>query len=105
MSRMTKFLKQTCVWKQQVLDSDGTPVTDRYGELTYSSPVTLKCRRERSLKDVLSNTGVIKRSTTTYYLDEAHEISIGDMIDGHVIINFEEYTNEHGLTEGYMVVV
>lgn len=105
LSRMTKFLKQTCTWEKQLLDENGTPITDMYGDLSYESAITLKCRRERSLKDVLSNTGVISKSSTTYYLDELYEISIGDKIDGKVIIDFEEYTNEHGLTEGYMVVV
>lgn len=104
MSRMTKYLKQTCVVQNMVLDDQGEPVVDLYGEPTYSSPKNYLCRRERSFKDVLTVSGVMKKSSITYYLDEMCNIQIGDLIDGRAVVDFQEYTNEHGNTEGYMVV-
>lgn len=105
MSRMTKYLKQTTSWKKLIVDSQGEVILDLYGDPSYESPITLKCRRERSLKDILTVTGAMTRSDTTYYLDETVEIHIGDLLDGKSIIDFEEYVNEHGKTEGYRVVV
>ena len=105
MSRMTKFFKQTCQWQKMATDETGQPVLDLYGDPTYETPSTLKCRRERTLKDVITATGAVKRSDTTYYVDESHEVSMGDLFDGKPIIAFSEYINEHGKVEGYMVVV
>lgn len=105
MSRMTKFLKQTCLWQKMVIDEEGHPVLNLYGDPTYEEPIKLKCRRERTLKDVITATGAVKRSDTTYYVDQAYEVSMGDLFDGKQIIAFSEYINEHGEVEGYMVVV
>lgn len=104
MSRMTKYLKQTCTVKNVLIDADGEPLVDIYGEPSYSVPAVYKCRRERSFKDVLTVSGVMKKSSITYYLDETCNINIGDLIDDRAVVDFQEYTNEHGQTEGYMVV-
>lgn len=105
MSRMTKFLKQTCTIERMVLDENGEAVLNIYGEPTYQAPIKVKCRRERSFKDVLTVTGAMKRSAITYYIDEVEPVQLGDLVDGKPIVDFEEYTNEYGKTEGYMVVV
>ena len=70
MSRMTKFLKQTCIFEAVARDESGKPTMNKYGELAYEFPVTLKCRRERATKDVLSANGAVIRSETIYYTDE-----------------------------------
>lgn len=105
MSRMTKFLKQTAVIQLQVRDANGNAVLDLYGDPSYEAPISIPTRRERTIRDVLTATGAVMRSDTTYYIDEQHLVQIGDLIDGKPIIDFEEYINEHGLTEGYRVVV
>lgn len=105
MSRMTKYLKQTATIQRMLLDSNGNAKLDMYGEPMYGTPIKLKCRRERVLKDVLTPSGAVKRSSTCYYLDSQSSISFGDLIDGKSILDFEEYTNEYGKTEGYMVIV
>lgn len=105
MSRMTKYLKQTCTIQRMVVDENGDAVLDIYGEPTYQSLITVKCRRERSFKDVLTVTGAMKQSATTYYIDEVEPVNLGDLVDGKPVVDFEEYINEYGRPEGYMVVV
>lgn len=101
MSRMTKFLKQTCQLERAVRKADGSVVLDKFGEVQYSAPVTLKCRRERVVKDVQTNTGAILRSATRYFTDEKQTIQADDRLDGRVVLEVEEYTNQLGLTEGF----
>lgn len=105
MSRMTKYLKQTCTLQRMLIDENGEATLNIYGEPAFQPAITIKCRRERSFKDVLTVTGAMKQSAITYYLDEAQPIQLGDLVDGKPVIDFEEYTNENGKTEGYMVVV
>ena len=104
-SRMTKFLRQNATLRLMERDVDGEAILDIYGNARFKEPVVVKCRRERSLKDVLTTTGAITRSVTTYYIDPQYIVSLGDLIDGKPIIDFEEYINEHGLCEGYRVMV
>lgn len=101
MSRMTKFLKQTCKFKAVVRDADGNAVLDMYGAPQYTDERTLKCRRENRTENVLSAVGAVIRVSTVYYLDEAVEINQEDMLDGHPVLFISEYTNEHGLREGF----
>lgn len=105
MSRMTKFLKQTTEYRPAVKDENNEPVLDLYGRPSYGDAKVLKCRRERALSDVLTTTGSVTRSSTIYYLDESVSVDIGDLLDNKQIIDFEEYVNENGKTEGYKVMV
>lgn len=101
MSRMTKFLKQSCTFEEAQRNAKGQPVLNKYGERTYRSAKTLKCRRERTTKDVLTANGSIVRSGTIYYTDETQLIRTDDRLDGNVVTAVAEYTNERGLVEGY----
>lgn len=101
MSRMTKFLKQTCKFEEASRDASGQPIMNKYGEPSYKSPLTLKCRREGHTKDVLTTNGAVIRSETIYYTDETQLIRTGDRLDGKVVVAVSEYTNEHGKVEGY----
>lgn len=101
MSRMTKFLKQTCILETAVRDEAGNVALNRYGEMEYNSPINLKCRRERTTKDVLTANGSVLKSASIYYTDESVLIRTDDKIDGRVVLSVEEFTNEHGQTEGF----
>ena len=105
MSNMTKYLKQSAQLSTMKLQVDGTPELDTYGDPVYLPSVTVKCRRERKLRDVLSQTGSTIRSETTYYFDSSVIINVGDLVDGKPIIDFEEYINGNGKLVGYEVVV
>ena len=103
MSRMTKFLKQQCSFEPAVRDAQGKTVLNKYGEISYESPIVLKCRRELTTKDVLTSNGSVLKSASVYYLDNAHVIRPDDRIDGKVVLSVTEYTNESGLSEGFEV--
>ena len=101
MSRMTKFLKQTCTFEAAVRDASGKIALNKYGEAAYEAPITLKCRRERTTKDVLTANGSVVRSASIYYTDESQVIRPDDKIDGRVVHRAEEYTNKHSLTDTF----
>ena len=105
MSNMTKYLHQRATIAIMRVDEKGKPVLNEYGDPSYLPEVEVKCRRERKLKDVLSQTGSMVRSETTYYFDESISIRVGDLVDGKPIIDFEEYVDGKGNIVGYEVVV
>lgn len=105
MSRMTKFLKQKAVLQLVKRDELGNPEIDIYGDISYEDAVTVRCRKRRNFKEVLSAGGVIIRSAITYTLDDSYEITVGDLLDGKPIIDYYEYVNENGIREGFKAVV
>ena len=101
MSRMTKFLKQTCTFERANRNTDGSIKLNKFGEVEYFAPVQLKCRRERIIKDVQTTNGAILKSSTRYFTDETAAINADDKLDGRVVLEVEEYTNQLGKPEGY----
>lgn len=101
LSRLSKFLQQTCIFERAVRNDSGDPVLDKFGEASYEAPVTLKCRRERTTKDVLTANGSVLRSDSIYYTDETQVIRPDDKLDGRVVLSVEEYTNGIGRLEGF----
>lgn len=100
MSRMTKFLKQTCTFERAISQGNGL-ATDKFGAVLYEPPIRLKCRRERIVKDVQTSTGAILRSSTRYFLDNSQPIVADDKLDGKAVLIVEEYIGSRGLSEGY----
>lgn len=101
MSRMTKFLKQTCVFESAKRTLNGDVKLSTYGDIEYDKPKTVKCRREKYVKDVMTGTGAILKASSRYFLDESIPINADDRLDGHVVLSVEEYTNQLGKCEGY----
>lgn len=101
MSRITKFLKQTCVYTPAQRDEFGKVLLNKFGEVQYGTAQTIKCRREKTMKDVQTSNGSIIKASTRYYTDELVPISADDLIDGRAVLEVEEYTNQLGKTEGY----
>lgn len=105
MSRMTKFLNQSCKLEKYIVGANGQPEMNMFGELQYQAPITIKCRNEKSHRDIRTANGSIVRSTAVYYLDESEEIKADYRIDGCVVISVGTYVNALGTTEGYEVYV
>lgn len=101
MSRITKFLKQTCSYESLKINSKGETILDKYGEPEYESPVLIKCRCEKTIQDVLTNTGAILKTNTRYFTDASYSIKANDKLDGKVVLKVQEYVNQFGLIEGY----
>lgn len=105
MSRMTKYLKQTCTFERASRDASGDVKLNKYGDVIYDAPIQLRCRCERLVKDVQTNTGAVLQSSTRYFLDETQVVQADDRIDGIVVLQVEEYANQLGLKEGYEIYV
>ena len=105
MSRMTKFLKQTCVVQPYISDLKGQPKLNQFGEIQYDEPRVCKCRHEISYQDVQVTNGSLVKSTSRYFLDESLEIKADYQIDGHAVLSVSTYVNQFGKTEGYEVFV
>lgn len=101
MSRLTKFLKQTCQYESAQRDKNGKTKLNEYGDILYAKPKTLRCRREKLVTDIQTGTGAILKTSSRYFFDERVEVLADDRIDGHVVISAEEYTNQLGKCEGY----
>lgn len=99
MSRMTKFLKQVCLLETASRNPDGSVVLNKFGEIVYPIvPVSTSCRREKATRDVQTSNGAILKSVARYFTDVL--VQPDDRLDGHVVIEVEEYTNQLGKTEG-----
>lgn len=105
MSRMTKFLKQSCRIENARRNADGTTKLSEYGDVLYGAPQEAKCRREKYVRAIQTNNGAILTSSTRYFLDDSVTVDADDRIDGHVVLSAEEYTNQFGVCEGYEVYV
>ena len=101
MSRISKYLKQTCTYEKLVRDEQGNAILDKFGEPRYEAPITIKCRREINVQDVLSNTGAVLKSSTRYFTDEKQTIQANDRIDGNSILKVQQYINQFGKSEGF----
>ena len=101
MSRMTKYLKQTCMYEQCKRNANGVVKLDMYGEPQYEAPVQIRCRREISVQDVQTNTGAILKSNTRYFLSGGYVVQANDRLDGKCVLKVTEYTNQFGKTEGF----
>lgn len=104
MSRMTKFLKQSCLLEKYIIEN-GQPKTNIYGELQYEAPTKLRCRREMAHKDIQTTEGSIIRSTAVYYVDDSVPIMANYRLDGSVVVSVISYVNALGKLEGYEVYV
>ena len=105
MSRMTKFLKQTCIFEKAKRTLQGKVRLSDYGDIQYNAAQTLPCRREKYVVDLQESNGAILKAQTRYFLDDAVEVQADDRIDGHVILNCEEYIDQFGVCIGYEAYV
>ena len=105
MSNMTKFLRQTCSFEAAARAENGLTVLNEYGDIQYGSAQTLKCRREKYVRDVQTLNGSIVQVHSRYFLDEAVEIQVDDRLDGHIILACEEYIDQFGAVVGYEAYV
>lgn len=99
MSKLTKFLHQSAQWQSN------TGSLDIYGEPEYGTVTSIKCRKTQYIKDVLTSTGSMAKSSNRYIVDNTVKIQIGDLLDGQPIVLIEDYVNAQGIIEGYQAIV
>ena len=105
MSRMSKFLRQSCTVQPYQLDDKNEPKYNQFGELLYEPPTLCKCRHEISYQDVQVANGSIVKSSSRYFLDESLEIKADYLIDGRAVLSVSSFVNQFGKVEGYEVYV
>lgn len=105
MSRMTKFLKQTCVFEAATRDASGKTTLNDYGDIQYNTAVQLNCRREKLVRDMQTANGAIIKTESRYFLDDSQEVQADDRLDGHVVLSCSEYTDQFGNCVGYEAYV
>lgn len=105
MSRLTKYLKQTCMVQPYKVDATGKAVRNIYGELEYELSMSCKCRHEVSMQDIQVANGSIIRSTAKYFLDESTPILADYRIDGYTVLSVVSLVDATGRVEGYEVHV
>ena len=105
MSRMTKFLRQSCKVAPYVVDEQGHPKYNDFGELLYEPARDCKCRHEVSFQDIQTSSGQLVKSTSRYFLDESLEIKADYKIDDRAVLSVSSYVNGLGLCEGYEAYV
>lgn len=74
---------------------------DTYGNILYGNAKILPCRREKCVKEILTNSGTILKSTTRYFLDTTANVESTDLLDDCPILEMQEYTNSVGDVVGY----
>ena len=105
MGKLTKYLKQTAVIENVVLGTDGKPQLDAYGQPSFGTPTTVKCRKEPYRVRATTGYGQFVNFTTTYYFDESVQIRSGDIVDGHEVQSIADYVDGLGNLVGYQVDV
>lgn len=105
MSRMSKFLRQSCAVQAYKTDSNGRPLLNQFGEIQYAAATVCRCRHEISYQDVQSTNGSIVKSSSRYFLDESLEIKADYLIDGRAVLSVSTFVNQFGKVEGYEVYV
>lgn len=105
MSNMTKFLKQSCNFEAAQRTEAGLTVLNDYGDIQYEPVESLKCRREKYVRDIQITDGAIVKTSSRYFLDESTEVQVDDRLDGHVILACEEYIDPFGVCIGYEAYV
>lgn len=101
MSRLSKFLRQTCRLEVAKVDSKGLPMLNEFGECIYRPAKVVKCRKESVVQTVQTSEGELVTSTTRYYLDSTVSIKVSDKLDGCVVVSVSSFTNEAGINEGF----
>lgn len=106
MSAVTKYLNQKTTLQLGRRAPDGSIMLDEYGEPLYEDRVrSIRCRKEISTEDVLTSTGAVQKSTTTFYVDNTVSVALGDKMEGKVILMIEDFIDFTGHSIGYKIQV
>ena len=93
---MIGVLNTTCKWCKQ-------EEVNKYGETTYSTPITLPCAVGKEVKLKQTDIGLV-RTDEQYYILHFAEVQYGDTIDGYTVA-VSEIKDLRGNTAYYKAVV
>lgn len=93
---MLGVLNDSCLWCKQVS-------INKYGEPTYSSPITLPCSTCKNTRLTQTDLGLIK-TEELYYILHSAGVRDGDTLNGHTVA-VSEIKDLSGNTCFYKAVV
>lgn len=103
MGRMTKYLRQKAQLQLVVRNEAGEAQMDEYGKYKLEETVEIKCRKEPTHRITVSSTGMYTQCSHRYFTDETHVIQVGDVLDGHRVLEAHQYWGNTGQFEGMEV--
>lgn len=105
-SPIEKYLHQKASIRYALRDTEGNPILDDYGEPQYQQrEKTFPCRREKSVEDVITTNGAVKKNTSIYFFGPKAQIDLGDKVDGKVVLTVTDFIDLFGECWGYEVRV
>lgn len=87
------LLNQTTAWRA------ASSTNDR-DDVTYAAPVTLRCRSEAKLRDIIGKDGEV--TTATNKLTMLQEVSLGDLLDDRQVIMLDSMVTVGGQVVGWI---
>lgn len=103
MSRLTRYLKQTAKLQTAKVDENGKTLLDDYGKPLYNEAVEIKCRKEPYKYNAFTSLGQFVNYQHTYYIDETTHVTVGDLLDGEIVLTVNEYIGGFGELVGFEV--
>ncbi|GHU90282.1 hypothetical protein FACS1894202_09820 [Clostridia bacterium] len=91
---LKNYLNQTAELKR------AEAISDR-GDVIYGNAVTVPCRRQSGVKNILTANEQVIKSSTVYYLDQP--AAVDDELNGKRVLAVEEWTAPEGVTVGWKV--
>jgi len=90
------YLNQTVVYH-------GKTGTDDRGQPIYAEPITLPCRHQPKIQNVVTKDGKIVQTQHIYYTTQA--VNENDMLNGKVVMAVSVWHGLNGEIIGYKAVV
>lgn len=93
------YSKRLALYLNQIAQYQAQTVPDNYGNMQYTSPQTIKVRKEGKARLVRDTNGeTIVSSTTVFSITQINPM---DMIDGTIVINSMSMVDKSGNIIGW----
>ena len=96
------LLNQSAIFQPAQRDADGNAVMNNRGEIQYCAEIDIPCRRESTMKEILTPDKQVLKITDTFYTTV--EIREGDILEGKRVQYMQAWVDGDGVTIGYQSV-
>ena len=98
MSLLSMYLNQTAQWQKKISEN-------MYAEAEYAAAVAIKCRNQGHGTLYHTNHGDTQMSRNVYYCEATPKISIGDLLDGCLVLEVQSMVAFDGSVVGLKVLI